>query len=60
MMMMNGHSTDADVGWYVNNLAYNAVEISGLLISRMVFAQLFSKLIIKKSLQMLRKSRMKT
>ena len=46
----NDHSTDADVGWYVDNLTYNAGEISGLLISTMVFAQLFSKLIIKKSL----------
>ena len=34
----NDRSTDADVGWYVNNLAYNAVEISGLLVSTMVFA----------------------
>ena len=40
----NDRSTNADVGWYVNNLAYNAGEISGLLVSTMVFAQLFSKL----------------
>ena len=50
----NGRSTDADAGWYVNNLAYNDEEISGPLVSTMVFPQLFSKLIIKKSLQMLR------
>ena len=56
----NDYSTDADVGWYVNNLAYNVEEISGLLISTMVFAEFFSKLIIKKLLQMLRESRMKT
>ena len=30
---------DADVGWYVNNLACNAGERSGLLISKMVFAR---------------------
>ena len=36
--MENDRSADADVGWYVNNFAYNAVEISGLLISTMVFA----------------------
>ena len=29
---------EADVGWYVNNLACNAGEISDLFISRMVFA----------------------
>ena len=46
----NDHSADAVVGWYVNNVAYNAGEMSGLLISTMVFAQLFSKLRIKKSL----------
>ena len=34
----NDHSTDADVGWYVNNLACNAGEISGLPIAGMVFA----------------------
>ena len=34
----NDRSTDADVGWYVNNLAFNGREISGRLISRMVFA----------------------
>ena len=34
----NDRSADADAGWYVNNLAYNAGEISGLLISRLVFA----------------------
>ena len=50
---------DADVGWYVNHLAYNAGEISGLLISRMVFVQIFSQLIIQKSLQMLCESRRK-
>ena len=43
--------------WYVNKLACSAGEISGLLVSNMVFAQLVSKLIIKKSLQMLRESR---
>ena len=43
--------------WYVNKLACNAGEISDPLVSTMVFAQLFSKLIIKKSLQMLRESR---
>ena len=56
----NDHSaSDADVGysWYVNKLACNAGKISGLLVSTMIFAQLFSKLIIKKSLQMLRESR---
>ena len=34
-----------------------AGEISGLLVSTMVFAKLFFKLITKKSLQMLRESR---
>ena len=34
----NDRSTDADVGWYVNNLAYNAGVIPSLLISTMVFA----------------------
>ena len=34
----NDRSTDADVGWYVNNLAYNAGGISGPLISTVVFA----------------------
>ena len=53
----NDRSTDADVSWYVNYLAYNAGAISGLLISKIVFAQFFSKLIIKKSLRMLRESR---
>ena len=52
----NDRYTDADVGWNVNNMAYNAGEISGPLVSKMVFAQLFSKLIIKKSLQMLRET----
>ena len=33
----NDRSADGDGGWYVNDLAYNAGEISGLLISRMVF-----------------------
>ena len=37
----NDRSTDADVGWYVNNLAYNAGEISGLLISRMFLHKFF-------------------
>ena len=32
---------DADEGWYVNNLAYNAGEISGILISRMVYCIIF-------------------
>ena len=36
--IVNDRSTDADVGWYINNLAYNAGEISGLLDSTMVFA----------------------
>ena len=36
---------DADVGWYVENLAYNAGKISGLLISRIVFVYFFSKLV---------------
>ena len=53
----NDRSTNTDVGWYVNNLAYDSGKISGLLISTMVFAQFFSKLMIKKSLQMLRESR---
>ena len=52
----NVRSVDTDVDWYVNNLAYNAEEISGLLVSTMVFAQCFSKLIRKKLLQMLRES----
>ena len=43
--------------WYVKILACNAGEIPGLFVSTMVFAPLFSKLIIKKSLQMLRQSR---
>ena len=34
----NDRSADADVGWYVNNLAYNAGAISGLLVSTVVFA----------------------
>ena len=34
----NDRSTDADVGWYDNYLAYNTGEISGLLVSTMVFA----------------------
>ena len=54
----NGRSTDADVGWYVNNFAYNAREIFGLLVSTMLF-NFFPKLIIKKSLQMLRETRHK-
>ena len=37
----NDRSTDADVGWYVNNLAYNAGEISGQLISKMFLHKLF-------------------
>ena len=53
----NDRSTDADVGWYVNHLTHNAEEISGILISTIVFAKLFSTLMIKKSLQMLRESR---
>ena len=36
-------STDANVGWYVNYLAYNAGEIPGLLIFTMVFASFFFK-----------------
>ena len=32
----NDRSTDADVGWCVNNLAHNAEEIPDLLISTMV------------------------
>ena len=42
-------TTDADVGyrWHVYKLACNAGEISGLLVSTMVFAQFFSKLMIK-------------
>ena len=50
---------DADVSWYVYSLAYNAAEISSLLVSTMVLARLFSKLIMKKSLQMLCESRHK-
>ena len=46
-----------EASWYVNELACSAGEISGLLVSAIVFAQFFSKLIIKKSLQMLRESR---
>ena len=53
----NDRSTDADVSWCVNNLAYTAGEISGLLVFTIVFAQLFSKVTIIKSLQMLRESR---
>ena len=34
----NDRVTDADVDWRVNDLAYNAGQISGLLISKMVFA----------------------
>ena len=34
----NDRSTDADVGRYVNNLAYNVGEISGLLIFTTVSA----------------------
>ena len=34
----NDRSTDADVGWYVINLAHNTGVISSLLISTMVFA----------------------
>ena len=34
----NDRSANADVGWYGNNLANNAREISGLLVSAMVFA----------------------
>ena len=29
--IVNDRSTGGDVGWHVNNLAYNAGEISGLL-----------------------------
>ena len=36
--MENDRSTDADVGLYVNNLACNAEEIFGLLISRIASA----------------------
>ena len=54
--MENDRFTDADGGWCVNNFAYNAGEISGLLIFTMVFASFFSKLIMK-LLQMLRESR---
>ena len=32
------YTVDADVGWYVNYLAYNVAEISGLHVSTMVFA----------------------
>ena len=53
----NGGCTNTDVGWYVNNLAYNDGKIFGPLVSTMVFAQFFSKLIMKKLLQMLRESR---
>ena len=53
----NGGSTNTDVGWYVNNLAHNDGKIFGPLVSTMVFAQFFSKLIIKKLFQMLRESR---
>ena len=31
IFMIFDRSTDADVGWYVNNLTYNAGEPSGLL-----------------------------
>ena len=34
----NDRSTDADVGWYVNNFVYNAEKISGLLMSAIVLA----------------------
>ena len=34
----NDRSTDAHVGWYVKNLAYIAGEVSGLLVSTVVFA----------------------
>ena len=36
----NDRSTDADVDWYVINLAYSG-EISGLLISRMFLHKFF-------------------
>ena len=34
----NDRFTNADVGWYVNNLAHNTGVISSLLIFTMVFA----------------------
>ena len=56
----NDRSTDAHVGWYVKNLTYNAGEISGLLVSTMVFACLFSKLMLKSRFKCFVKVDMKT
>ena len=55
----NDRFTDADVGWYVDYLAYNTREISGFTHIHNGFCMIFSKLIIKKSLQMLRQNRRK-
>ena len=56
----NDRSTDAYVGSYVKNLTYNAEEIPGLLVSTMVFAYLFSKLMIKSRFKCFVKVDMKT
>ena len=56
----NDRYTDAHVGWYVKNLTYNTGEISGPLVSTMVFAYLFSKLLIKSRFKCFVKVDMKT